>query len=135
MTQWLAGMLITADRLNDGIDVTSTTTGLVAATGFSINNFEGRISGKLCTIDIYMNRTGTDIGTTTTTSSNISDTTMCTLPSGYRPSEVVQTIWGNGLASGDAIINTDGTVALRTSDYNQPVGQNSNIRVHASFIL
>lgn len=134
MTQWLAGMIITADRLNDGIDVASTTSGLTAATGFTVNNFEGRVSGRLCTVDLYMSVT-TTINTTTTTTPNIADTTMATLPAGYRPSEIVQTMWGSGVAAGDAIINTDGTVVLRTSDYNQPISSGANIRVHGTFIL
>src|SRR5690349_18614094 len=127
-------MLITADRLNDGIDVTSTTTGLVAATGFSINSFEARVSGKVCSVDLYMSVT-TTINTTSSTTPNITDTTMATLPAGYRPSEIVQTMWGSGVAAGDVIINTDGTVVLRTSDYNQPISSGANVRVHASYIL
>lgn len=135
MTQWLAGMLITADRLNDGIDATTTTSGLTAKTGFTVNDFTGAKSGQICAVDIYLSVTST-INTTSSTTGNISDTDCCTLPSGYRPDlHTVQTIWGSGVASGDCIIATDGTVTLRTSDYNQPISSGANIRIHAAWLL
>lgn len=135
LTTWFAGMLITADRLNDGIDATVATSGLTASSGFSVNDFEGKISGQICTIDVYLSVTST-INTTSGTSSNIADTTCCTLPAAYRPaSHMVEAIWDNGTASGGATIDTTGVITLRTSDYNQPISSGSNIRIHAAFIL
>lgn len=134
MTNWLAGMLITADRLNDGVDATSTTSGCTAASGFTLNDFEGRISGQVCTVDVYLSVTST-INTTSSTSSNITDTLCATVPAGYRPAHVASVVWGDGTESGEAIIDTDGTVTLRTSDYNQAISSGRNVRVHGTYVL
>lgn len=134
MTAWLAGMLITADRLNNGIDATSTTSGLTLSAGFTLNDWMGRTSGQLCSVDIYLAVT-TTINTASGTSSNIADTQCCTIPIGYRPAHAIQVIWGSGVASGDAVINTDGTVVLRTSDYNQPISSGANVRIHGAYVM
>ncbi|MGW1595241.1 hypothetical protein [Streptomyces sp. NPDC002343] len=140
MTLWQPGMLITAARLNDGIDAVTTTSGLVIASGFSLNDFRGSRAGKNVTLDIYVHRTGADI---TVTGGNIVDTQTCTVPAGFRPNNgTVNGSWDDGTAQGGFVIGNDGICTLRTSngslirgDATSPTGQGSNLRMHADFIL
>ncbi|MGW5467678.1 hypothetical protein [Streptomyces chartreusis] len=136
MTNWLAGMEITAARLADGIDPTVTTTGLSAASGFSVNDFYGVKSGKNVELAIYLARTGADI---TASGGNISDTACCTVPSGLRPTatSTINGSWDNGSVSGGFVIGTDGICTLRTSsgNINGTAGTGvTNLRLHISFI-
>ncbi|MFD6035716.1 hypothetical protein ACFWHF_14415 [Streptomyces griseoincarnatus] len=131
MTNWLAGMEITADRLNDGIDATTTTTGLTAATDFTVTSFSGRRSGKVVTVDVFVQYTGAGINVTNP-GDNITDTPMCTLPSGWRPPETMNAIWGSGAVHGDTNIATTGVMSLRTT--SNDIVTNANIRVVASWI-
>ncbi|KIF69248.1 hypothetical protein HY68_12670 [Streptomyces sp. AcH 505] len=140
MTQWLAGMVITADRLNDGLDLVTTSSGLVAATGFSVTSFAGARIGRAFTLDMIMHRTGADI---TVSGGNIADTDICTVPAGWRPT--VGTIngqWDDGTAEGGFVIGTNGVCTLRTSngsilrgDTTAPTGNGSNPRLHIDFFI
>lgn len=136
MTTWLAGMEVTAARLADGIDPTITTTGLTAASGFSVNDFYGVKSGKAVSLDMYLARTGADI---TASGGNIADTACCTVPSGLRPTatSTITGSWDNGVVSGGFVIGTDGITTLRTSNGNitGTAGTGvSNLRLHISFV-
>jgi hypothetical protein len=136
VTNWLAGMEITAARLADGIDPTITTTGLTAASGFSVNDFYGVKSGKNVALDMYLARTGADI---TASGGNISDTAICTVPSGLRPNatSTITGTWDNGSVSGGFVIGTDGVCTLRTSsgNINGTAGSGvTNLRLHISFV-
>ncbi|NUS26135.1 MAG: hypothetical protein HOV92_18190 [Streptomyces sp.] len=134
MTNWLAGMRITADRLNDNTS-TSTTSGLTAATGFSVNSFLGRKVSGVTVLDIYMQRTGADI---TATGGNITDTQICTVPAGWRPpDQTINGTWDNGAAEGGWVVGTDGVCTLRTSNgtITGTAGSGvSNLRLHIEFI-
>lgn len=129
MTVWLAGMLITADRLNDYAPDSTTTTGLVAATDFSVNAFYGRRSKGTVVLDIYLQYTGAGL---TATTGNITDTACCTAPSGWRPphTTIVGT-WDSGVESGGFVIGTDGVCTLRTASDN--INTNANLRLQAVF--
>lgn len=129
MTAWLPGMKITAARLNDFTATASTTSGLTAATNFSVNSFQGRKVSGVTTVQVYVQYTGAGI---TATSDNIADTTCCTLPSGYRPQEIITTNWDTGSSEGGCIINTDGTIVLRTAGAS--IATNNNIRISGSWI-
>jgi hypothetical protein len=136
MTNWLAGMEITAARLADGIDPTITTTGLTASSGFSVNDFYGVKSGKSVELAIYVARTGADI---TASSGNITDTACCTVPAGLRPTatSTINGSWDNGTASGGFVLGTDGICTLRTSSgtITGTAGTGvSNLRLHISFV-
>ncbi|MFD4551421.1 hypothetical protein [Streptomyces sp. NPDC058466] len=131
MTNWLAGMTITAARLNDGIDATTTASGLTAASGFSVNDFRGYKSGKIIVIDMYMLRTG---GTITATTGNITDTAICTVPSGWRPTNgTINGAWDDGTSEGGFVVGTDGICTLRTASGD--IILNRNIRLHAAFVI
>ncbi|MEU1554305.1 hypothetical protein ABZ517_16500 [Streptomyces scabiei] len=131
MTNWLAGMEITAARLADGIDPTVTTTGLTAATGFTVNDFYGVKSGKNVELAMYLQRTGADI---TATTGNITDTQICTVPAGLRPTatSTITGFWDSGSECGGFVIGTDGICTLRTS--TDTINTNANLRLHVSFV-
>ena len=113
-------------------EVESTTSGLVAGTGWATNSFFGRRTAQVVTLDIYMNRTGADI--TNSPGSNLSDFTLCTAPAGWRPQHsTISGFWDNGVAGfGGAVIGTDGIVSVRSSVGN--ILNNSNVRVQFIFI-
>lgn len=130
MTAWLAGMLITADRLNDYSLDAETTSGFVIASGFTLNNFWANRQGATVELNIYVARSGADI---TATTGNISDTSVGTVPVGWRPnsSSTINGTWDNGGAEGGWVIGTDGICSLRTSSGNIVSG--TNLRLHIVF--
>lgn len=110
-----------------------TSTTFTAASGFSVIEARHRKTGGVCTISIYMNVNNTI--TTATNSPNITDTLVGALPSGYRPVYEYETSWGSGVEGGDARIDPDGQIYLRTSDYNADISAGSNLRLSATFVL
>lgn len=136
MTQWLPGMRITADRLNDGLDPTTVTTGLVAATGFSVADFEARrLGSRLVSFTAtLLNVSSTALMSGTNNGNIAGDPVIATLPSGWGPNEVVAAVWDNGTVFGGAVIGTGGGISLRTITYNQAVGTGTNIRVAGTYI-
>lgn len=131
MTNWTAGMKITAARLNDDTP-TKTSTGLVAAPGFSAVSFAGYRAGNVVSLDIYLGVTTT---VTPNTSGNITpDVLACTVPAGWRPTDqATNGIHDNGSASGGFVLDLDGTCTLRTA--NQSISSGTNMRLHAAFII
>lgn len=127
MTQWLAGMEITADRLND-FTATETTSGVVDASGFSTSSFVGRKVSGMTFIELFTNRTGASIAEGATNTGNIADTLVATLPSGWRPQETINCICGNGSVDGEAVIGSDGTITLRSISGNTGWASGSNLR-------
>lgn len=131
MTTWLAGMRITADRLNDYSLDSETTTGLTAATDFTTVFFYGRRSKGTVVIDAQLTYGG---GTITETAGNITDTDICTLPSGWRPEHsTISGTWDDGFESGGLICTTAGLVTLRTSTGDIETAR--NVRVQLIFNL
>lgn len=130
MTNWLSGMLVTADRLNDYSLDDETTSGFVIASGWSLNNFWANRQGATVEMNIYVNRTG---GTITATTGNIGDTTVGTAPAGWRPNSAstLNGAWDDGTASGGWVIGTDGICTLRTSSSDIINGR--NLRLHIVF--
>jgi hypothetical protein len=131
VTLWQPGFRITSNRLNDGPPVISTNSGLVAASGFTVNDFRGYRSGRAIVLDIYMLRTG---GTITATTGNIGDTQICTVPANWRPTiGTVNGDWDDGSAEGGFVIGTDGICTLRTA--SSDIVATRNLRLHADFII
>ncbi|MGW1295166.1 hypothetical protein [Streptomyces sp. NPDC002533] len=130
MTTWLAGMRITADRLAEGLTPVTTVSGLVAATGWAVLDFRGARRGAFdYVLDMYLNRTGTQI---VATSGNIPDTAICTVPDGWRPNQgTINGHWDDGTASGGFIIGTNGVCTLRTATGS--IDNNRNLRLHIEF--
>jgi hypothetical protein len=130
MTAWLAGMQITADRLNND-SPTTTAAGLTAATGFAVNSFSGYRVGNMVVLDLYMNRSGANI---TATTGNITDTQIATVPAGWRPTAgTINGTWDNGGAEGGWVIGTDGICTLRTA--SDTIVSGTNLRLHIGFIV
>ncbi|MFE7273047.1 hypothetical protein [Streptomyces sp. NPDC057623] len=131
MTLWQPGMTITDVRLNDGPPTISTDSGLVAATGFSVNDFRGYRTGRNIVLDMYMLRTG---GTISATTGNIGDTAICTAPANWRPTNgTINGDWDDGTAEGGFVIGTDGICTLRTA--SSDIILNRNLRLHIGFII
>lgn len=106
-----------------------TSSDLVLASGFSLIEFLGKKIDTVCSVWLYI----TSNNAITASGGNITDTLMCTLPSGYRPPTYTSAIWGNGTVDGEALIGPDGKVTLRTA--NGSISAGSNIRLHATFLL
>jgi hypothetical protein len=131
MTQWLAGMRITADRLNDYSLDDETTSGFSIASGWTLNNFWANRQGATVEVNIYVNRSGADI---TTTNGGFADVTVGTVPAGWRPNSA-STISGsfdNGVTGfGGTVMGTDGIVTIRDSIFT--IGSGTNLRFHFVF--
>lgn len=139
MTVWLAGMKLTAARLNDHTLEESTTTGLTAATNFTVSSFSGRKVNGITTVELFVTRTTSNILELATNSGNITDTDMCTLPSGWRPPESINALWSTGTVDGECTISSAGVVTLRTisgAGNAGPTGlaNGANVRVTSMWI-
>ncbi|MEV8353202.1 hypothetical protein ACFVTT_33955 [Streptomyces niveus] len=133
--QWLAGMTITADRLNDhSVDEVSSA-GAVASTGWSISSFEGRRVSGVTTVNLLVTRTGADVPQSAADSGNIvADPPVATLPIGWRPSATANGIYGNGTVDGEFSINTVGVVSIRSISGNAGILTNTNTRIFCTWI-
>lgn len=134
MTVWLAGMRVTADRLNDHTLEDSTTSGATAATGFSLTSFSGRRVNGITTVVVVLSRTGANIGETAAGTGNISNTDIATLPSGWRPPETLETIFNNGVNDGAVTIATNGVMTADTTSGSSGIENGSTIRVCGMWI-
>ncbi|MCX4578107.1 hypothetical protein OHB41_33955 [Streptomyces sp. NBC_01571] len=131
MTLWQPGMRITSNRLNDGPPVISTNSGLLAGSGFTVNDFRGYRTGRSFVLDLYLLRTGAAI---VLTSGNLPDTTCATVPVGWRPTNgTINGAWDDGTSFGGFVLGTDGLATLRTS--NLDIANGRNLRLHAEFII
>lgn len=126
--QWRAGMRVTAGRLTEGPSPTVITTGLTAASGFTVNSFVARKSGRLVTIDAEVITTNA----ISQSSGNLSDTAIATLPDGWMPLSTVNGIFGNGLMDGEYTISTGGTITLRSALAN--IGASTGLRISNVYI-
>lgn len=130
----LAGMRLTADLLNDNTADEEITTGVTAATDFTVSDFIGRKVNGMTFITVTFNRTGATIGESSAGSGNIGDTTAGTLPVGWRPQELCEAMWDSGFNDGGATINTSGVITLRTTSGSSGVGNGHNPRITAMWI-
>lgn len=110
--------------------LTSTTSGLSVASGFSLNDFAAYREGRVIVVDVYLARTGSTI---TESGGNIADTVCCTLPSSWRPThQTINGTWDNGEAGGGFVVGTDGICTLRSATGS--IDNGSNLRLHVVFI-
>ncbi|AUG87208.1 hypothetical protein KGG77_gp60 [Streptomyces phage Omar] len=112
---------------------TVVTSGFTPTSGFTLNNFSGRKFNGVCTVQVYV-QVVTALSPAAGTS-NFADTTVGTLPAGYRPPVPVNAAWGDGSTSGECVINTDGTIDLRDTNTDQSSPAGRNIRITGTFIL
>jgi hypothetical protein len=129
MTNWLAGMRITADRLNDHSLEATTASGLVAASNFTVISFSGRKVSGVTTVHCYLAYGGAGLTVSPDPGGNLGNVTMCTLPSGWRPPETINAIVGDGVQDGEAEITTNGVISLRS--IFSSVETDRNLRVTA----
>ena len=134
MGTFTAGQQLTAASLNSNPVEATEDSGLVAATGFSVNSFSGRQVGKFVTVVVNLERTGSTIAQFTTHTGNIPDTSLCTLPSGWRPPETINAIFGNGFVDGECVISTSGVISLRSVSGADGVRNGGNVQVSARWI-
>lgn len=110
--------------------LTSTASGLSAASGFTVVDFAGYREGRVIAIDAYLSRTGATINES---AGNINDTVCCTLPSGWRPThQTINGTWDSGVAGGGFVVGTDGVCTLRSASGD--INNGSNLRLHVVFI-
>jgi len=110
--------------------LTSTTSGLTAASGFSVNSFYGFRQGRFITLDMYVARSG---GNLPLSSGNLPDVVCCTAPANWRPThDTINGSWDNGVVGGGFVIGVDGICTLRTSDGTIESG--TNLRLHIAFL-
>lgn len=132
--EWLAGMEITADRMNDNTVDETTVAGAVASSGFTSISFSGRKLRGITTIVVAATRNGGNIAEIATNSGNIGDTSFATLPVGWRPPELIEAIWDSGFNDGGATISTSGVITLRTTSGSNGIQDTQSPRVYASWI-
>lgn len=111
--------------------LSSTTSGLSVASGFSQLDFAGYREGRNVMVDVFLARTGSTISES---SGNIADTVCCTLPAGWRPThQTINGFWDSGVASGGFVTGTDGICTLRSATGD--VTNGSNLRLHLNFLI
>ncbi|GGN46812.1 right-handed parallel beta-helix repeat-containing protein [Streptomyces fuscichromogenes] len=133
--QWLNGLKITPERLMDNTADDQITSGLTAATGWSVSSFTATRLHGITFVEIFCTRTGADIAESATSTGNITgDPLMCTLPDGWAPPRAINAVWGNGTTDGECTIVTSGDVNLRSISGNSGIASSTNVRVNAMWI-
>ncbi len=133
MTAWLAGMEITADRLND-FTATETTSGVSDSAGFATTAFQGRKVSGVTVVTVTATRTGA-ITEAATNTGDIVNTAMTTLPSGWRPQETITTIFSSGgQTDGVCQIASTGLITLLSISGNTGIASGAAVTLTASWI-
>ena len=126
------------DKLELGTTA-STTSGLTAATGFSVGSFTGRKMGDLCQVGGVLTRTGADLGPTTGTgihAGNLAgDPLMCTLPAGYRPDTTIPVMLTTSFGTWGARITTDGKITIYDGPPDASISTSDNITFGTMFFI
>jgi hypothetical protein len=127
-------MRITADRLMDHTIEVQTTTGLVAATDFSVSTFGGYKVGGMTTVNVVLTYTGAS-AITANAAGNITDKQCCTLPSGWRPLFTISTSYDrSGVADGALTIASDGACTLKTLSPTATINSGNLITFMATWV-
>ncbi len=127
-------MRITADRLNDNTVDDSTTSGLVPATDFDTNTFQGYKVNGMTTISVVVTYTGLS-NITANSSGNITNTACATLPDGWRPPTTLIAAFDKGsVATGSLAIASNGTCTLYTMSPTAAIADGDNITFMATWV-
>jgi len=133
MTRWLAGMRITPTRLGD-VTVSTETAGLVASSGFTVTSFSGRKAKGITSVAIVINRSGATVAELAPAGSgDLTETAICTLPVGWRPSETLNTIAG-GANDSECRIATTGLISARSTSGSNGIVTGANLTISAEWI-
>lgn len=112
---------------------TTVTSGVVATSGFSVNNcFLTKING-IATVKADL-KVLTAMSAGSTAPYNLADTVICTLPDGYRPRNTMTALYSTGYADGECDITPDGDVTIRTTN-TYSLSVNETVRFSATFVL
>lgn len=131
--EWLAGMRMTAERLNDNTADETTTSGLVVATGWAASSFVGRKVNGVTTVLVVVSRTGATL--TASSSGSITNTLAATLPVGWRPQDtLIENYDKAGVADGSVTILSNGTCTVKTLSPTATIASGSAITFFASWI-
>ncbi|MGH8881418.1 MAG: hypothetical protein ACRD0P_29390, partial [Stackebrandtia sp.] len=104
-------------------ELTTSTSIVTAATGFSTSEVRLKKWGPFLVGMVSMQRTGANI--TASSSGNIADTLVGTLAAGWRPASASYDSCGDGTANGEYRVDTDGTFTLRSWSPNASVSNAS----------
>lgn len=134
MTQWLAGMRMTAERMNDNTIEEVVSSGLTAATGFSVTSFSGRKVNGITTIAVTLSRTGSTL--TATSAGALTSTLACTLPIGWRPpTDAIPVIFNKaGIADGLITILPAGTCTITSLSPTATLASGNSVVFFAQWI-
>lgn len=122
--------MLASDIITDINTTTITADVGTVASNFTVNDVRAAVSlgGALVDLDLYINTSNA----VAASGGNLADTTMFTLVDALRPSHAKSCSFGNGSVGGEAIINTDGTINLRSASDTVTAG--SNIRLSACYL-
>jgi len=110
----VGGTLTVTGVITGNGTTTATTTGLVAATDWSVNSFSGRKSAGVVYVTVDISRSGATF-TPANTSGNVTpDLLVATIPTGFRPNQSLYIMASTGIGHGSLRVNTDGTCELLT---------------------
>jgi hypothetical protein len=111
----------------------TTTSGCVATTGFSVNNFFATKINGVATVKADI-KVVTALNTGSSAPYNLADTVCCNIPDGYRPRNTMTALYSTGYADGECDITPDGDVTIRTTNtYN--LAANDTVRFSATYVL
>jgi hypothetical protein len=132
--EWLAGMRMTAERLNDNTADEETTAGLTVATNWSLNAFQGRKVNGITTVYVSLNRTSATV-LTASSAGAIGPQLVCTLPIGWRPPDtIIENFDKSGTADGGVSILATGTCTIQSMSPTATITQNQDITFFSQWI-
>lgn len=132
--EWLAGMRMTAERLNDNTADETTTSGLVIASGWSSGTLTGRKVNGVTTVLVTVVKTTPTI-TASSTGAFPAATLACTLPVGWRPQDtLIENYDKSGVADGAVTILSNGTCTVKTLSPTATIASGNTITFFASWI-
>ncbi|ONK10371.1 hypothetical protein [Streptomyces sp. MP131-18] len=123
-----ANLLATDDRFVAQVETMGAPS---AASGFSTNAYTGRRTCGVYYVTVLMTNS---VSRSASSTGNIDDTLMCTLPSGWRPPAQTSASWSNGITSGEARVDESGQMVLRTAMPNSTIGIGTNILCSLSWV-
>ncbi|MFD5323916.1 hypothetical protein [Streptomyces sp. NPDC127092] len=115
------------------VEVETIATGTTAAANWSVTYFYARRTRGIATVNVNVTRTGADI--TAPASGNITDETVCSLPTGWRTIVNLETSASDGVGAGSAALLSTGEVILRTWTPNGVLTSTRPIRITATYVL
>lgn len=129
LASWAAAVKAAIDDLY--LVVTDTTIGS-AASGWTVQTgmlARTALGGRLIFLEVYLQRTNA----LTATAGNVTDESMFTLDSAYRPAEAVNMPIGTGSETGEAAVLSTGVIQLRSLSDSSAAG--ANFRGTVSYLL